>query len=174
MGRTHDDHKDDSLIEIITVPSWISEIAIEKTQEAELLILPRGVRDGRAEYRSTDLAVVKTLRAAGVKVDWAYPASERTFASEYSAHEAIAVSLFIVQSLGQEGVVLVARWLVAQVRHSVATHGRGRDRHPILVEVARLKINGASREIEGLGVTCTDERAVETVMSLLRGDPVQK
>jgi hypothetical protein len=77
----------------------------------------------------------------------------------------------VTQSLAQEGVVEVAKWLLARVRQALAGHTDRKTAAPVVVEVDRLKLEGNRREIEGLRVTGHDERVVETVMTLLLGDP---
>jgi hypothetical protein len=93
-------------VESVPLPDWASGVLAEAAGRADVLVLPRAVRDGRGEYRSTDLPVVKALRAAGVDADWAHQGPERTFVSEYGVKEdALVIALFVTQALGEESVV---------------------------------------------------------------------
>jgi hypothetical protein len=118
---------------------------------------------------------VKALRAVGVRADWAHAEPEdRTFASEYSADVAVFVTLFVAQSLAQESVVEVARWLLARVRQALAGGPDRKTATPLVVEVHRLALEGNRRVIEGLRVTGDDEGVVEVVKTLLEGGPAPK
>jgi hypothetical protein len=162
------------IVEQAPVPIWERDLLLARADRADLLVLPRTVRDGRGEYRAADLPAVKALRAADVSVDWAHPTSERTFASEFGAEVPVAIGLFIAQALGEESVVVVARWLLARVRQALAARPQRVEGSMFVVEVARLKVDGKRREIEGLRVTGSDERIVHAAASLLRGDPPPK
>jgi hypothetical protein len=162
------------IVEQVPVPIWERDLLLARADQADLLVLPRAVRDGRGEYRAADLPAVKALRGADVSVDWAHPASERTFASEFGAEVAFTIGLFVAQALGEESVVVVARWLLARVRQALAARPQRVEGPRFVVEVARLKVDGNRREIEGLRVIGRDERIVDAVASLLRGDPPAK
>jgi hypothetical protein len=166
-------------VEQVSLPTWAGSMLVEAGGRADLVVLPRAVRDGRGEYRAVDLPVVKALRAAGVNADWAHEAAERTFASEYGAREdVLVISLFVAQALGEESVVQVARWLLGRMRQLLAGRLSHEGSPSVVVEVARLVVHGGRREIEGLRVTGTGEQGVaavaDTVASLLRGDPPPK
>jgi hypothetical protein len=159
----------DVTVEHVPVAPWKRDLVLERAQRADLLFLPRAVRDGRGEYRAADLPAVKALRRAGVSVDWAHPESERTFASEFSIELAVTIGWFVAQALGEESVQLVAKWLLVRVRHALAV---GSPSGRVVIEVDRLKVDGKRRAIEGLRVTGSDEqKIVDAVVSLLRGDP---
>lgn len=159
-------------IEQVPPPMWARGVLAKATGQAELLILPRGVRDGRAEYRSIDLPVVKMLRAAGVDAAWAHRGSERTFEAEYGVKEdALAISLFVTQALGEASVVEVARWLLGRIRYMLGGRPPSKGGPPVVVEVARLTMQGDRTDFEWLRVTGKDERIVDAVRPLLRGDP---
>jgi hypothetical protein len=162
------------IVEQVPVPIWERDLLLDKAQQADLVILPRAVRNGRGEYSAADLPAVKALRAADVSVDWAHPASERTFASEFGAEVAIAIGLFVAQALGEQSVVTVARWLLVRVRQALAARPQRVEGPAFVVKVDRLKVDGNRREIEGLRVTGRDERIVDAVASLLRGEPPPK
>lgn len=162
------------IVEDAPMPTWERDLLLDRAEQADLLVRPRAIRDGRGEYRAVDLPAVKALRAADVKVDWAHPASERTFASEFGAEVPVAIGLFVAQALGEHSVVTVARWLLVRVRQALAVRPHGVRGAAFVVEVARLKVDGDRREIEGLRVTGRDERIVEAVASLLQWDPPPK
>lgn len=168
-----DDETDDGVrVEHVSVPAWERDLLLDRTEQSGLVVLPRAVRDRLGEYREDDLQAVKALRAAGVSVDYAHPASERTFASEYGATEvALAIGFFVAQALGQESVVEVARWLLVRVRQAFAAGLPGVMGPTFVIKVDRLKVDGNRREIVGLSITGRDERIVDAVASLLRGDP---
>jgi hypothetical protein len=108
---------DQVTVERMPLPTWANGLLATVASQADLLVLPRGVREGRGEYRSFDLPVVKMLRAAGVDAAWAHEGPERTFVAEYGAkEEALAISLFVTQALGEASVVEVARWLLGRIR----------------------------------------------------------
>ena len=117
---------------------------------------------------------VKELRGAGIRADWAHAEPvDRTFVSEYSADVPVFVTLFVAQSLAQEGVVEVAGgpgW-VRQVLTGRTDHKAAA---PIVVQVDRLELKGDRRVIEGLRVTGHDERVVEVVKTILQGGPAKK
>jgi hypothetical protein len=160
------------VVERVPVPEWASDLILRRSDQADLLILPQRVKDGRGEYGMDDLVGVKALRAVGVRADWAHAEPEdRTIASEYSADVAVSVVLFVAQSLGQEGVVEAARWLLARVRQALAGRPDGKTAAPVVVQVNRLELDGNRREIEGLRVTGHDEQVVEVVKALLQGGP---
>jgi hypothetical protein len=77
----------------------------------------------------------------------------------------------VAQSLGQEGVVEAARWLLARVRQALAGRPDRKTAAPVVVQVNRLKLDGNRREIEGLRVTGHNEQVVEVVKALLQGGP---
>src|SRR5262249_8805877 len=104
------------VVERVGVPEWASDLLLRRAERADVLVLPQRVRDGRGEYGIDDLMGVKELRAAGIRADWAHAEpDDRTFVSEYSADVPVFVTLFVAQSLAQEGVVEVARWLLGRV-----------------------------------------------------------
>jgi hypothetical protein len=162
-------------VERVSLPPWAGSVLVEAGSRADLVVLPQAVRDRRGEYRTVDLPVVKALRAAGVNADWAHEAAERTFTSEYGAREdALAISVFVAQALGEESVVQVARWLLGRVRQLLAGRPPQENGPSVTVEVARLVAHGDRRELEGLRVTGRGEQGVDAVpdivASLLRGD----
>jgi hypothetical protein len=161
----------DVVVEQMPVPIWERDLLLARAEQADLLVLPRAVRDERGEYRVADVPGVKALRAADVSADWAHPASERTFASEFGAEVAFAIGLFVAHALGEQSVAAVARWLLVRVRQALATRPPGVEAPPFVIEVARIKVDGDRREIEGLRVTGRDERIVEAVVALLRETP---
>jgi hypothetical protein len=162
-------------IDQVPPPTWASDVLAKATGQAELLILPRDVRDGRAEYRSIDLPVVKMLRTAGVDAAWAHQGSERTFEAEYGVKEdALAISLFVSRALGEASVVEVARWLLGRVRQMLNGRPASEGDPSVVVEVARLTMQGDRTDFEWLRVEGKDERIVEAVRPLLRGDPPPK
>jgi hypothetical protein len=163
------------VVESVPVPDWANDLLLRESDPADLLILPQRVRDGRGEYGLEDVAGVKTLRAGGIRADWAHAKpDDRTFASEYSADVAVFVAVFVAQALAQESVVEVAKWLLARVRHAIADRTDRKTAAPIVVQVDRLKLEGKRRVIEGLRVTGHDEQVVEVVMTLLQGGPAPK
>jgi hypothetical protein len=52
------------VVERVPVPEWASDLILRRSDQADLLILPQRVRDGRGEYGMDDLVGVKALRAA--------------------------------------------------------------------------------------------------------------
>jgi hypothetical protein len=162
------------VVERVQVPEWADDLLLRRVDEADLLILPELVKDGRGEYRDADLQGVRALHAAGVRVDWAHGESERTFISEYGAGEVGAVAMFVAQTLAQESIGEIARWLLARVRYALRGPAHGPKDAPFVIEVQRVKVEGARREIEGLRVTGHDERVVDVAMALVRGDPPPK
>ncbi len=162
------------IVEWVEVPGWASDLLLRRGDEAELLILPQRVRDGRGEYRDADLQGVRALHAAGVRVDWAHGESDRTFISEYGAGEVGTVGMFVAQALAQENIGEIYRWLLGRVRKALGGHRPGPDTAPFVIEVDRIKIEGTRREIEGLKVTGHDERVVDVAMALVRGEPPPK
>jgi hypothetical protein len=166
-----DDAVADVVVEQVPVPTWESDLLLARTEQVDLLVLPRTVRDERGEYRAADVPGVKALRAAGVSIDWAHAAPKRTFASEFGAEVAFSIGLFVAHALGEQSVAAVARWLLVRVRQALATRPHGEEAPPFVIEVARLKVDGDRREIEGLRVTGRDERIVEALVALLRETP---
>jgi hypothetical protein len=83
----------------------------------------------------------------------------------------VFVTLFVAQSLAQEGVVEVARWLLGRVRQVLTGRTDHKAANPIVVQVDRLELEGDRRVIEGLRVTGHDERVVEVVKTILQGGP---
>jgi hypothetical protein len=183
LMRPRTDHRPDRalnngqsavIVEWVQVPEWANDLLLRRGNEAELLILPQRVRDGRGEYRDADLQGVRALHAAGVRVDWAHGESDRTFISEYGAGEVGAVGMFVAQAFAQENIGEIYRWLLARVRQALGGHRPGPNTAPFVIEVDRIKIEGARREIEGLRVTGHDERVVDVAMALVRGEPPPK
>ena len=163
---------DDVVVERVEVSAWRRDLLLGGAYDAELLILPVEVRDGRGVYRDDDLPAVKTLRAAGVSVDWAHPASERTFRSDFGADLPAAIGLFVVQALGEHTVVEVTRYLLMRARQALDHLPRGAERPTFTVNVDRLVEKGDRREINGLRITGSDpEQVVEAVRSVLRRHP---
>jgi hypothetical protein len=159
------------VVERVPVPEWAEELLLRRQDQADLLILPARVRDGRGEYRDADLAGVRALHAAGVRVDWAHEEANRTFLSEWSAGEIGAVALFVTQALAQENIAEIYRWLLTRLRQALAGQPDGPKGAPFVVEVDRVKIDGTRREIEGLRVSGHDKRVVDAAIALVRGDP---
>jgi hypothetical protein len=163
------------VVEHVAVPEWASDLLLRRPERADVLVLPQQVRDGRGEYGIDDLMGVKELRAAGIRADWAHAEpDDRTFVSEYSADVPVFVTLFVAQSLAQEGVVEVARWLLGRVRQVLTGRTDHKAAAPIVVQVDRLELKGNRRLIEGLRVTGHDERVVEVVKTILQGGPAKK
>jgi hypothetical protein len=162
------------VVERVPVPEWANELLLQRQDQADLLILPTRVRDGRGEYRDADLPGVQALHAAGVRVDWAHGESDRTFVSEYGAGEVGAVAMFVTQALAQESIGEIGRWLLARVRQALGGHASGLKSAPFKIKVNRIKIDGTRREIEGFEVTGHDERVVDVAIALVRGDPPPK
>jgi hypothetical protein len=159
------------IIEEIPVPEWANELLLRRIDDAELLILPRRVKDGHGEYRDADLPGVRALYNSGIRVDWAHPDEDRTFISEYSAGEVATVGLFVAQTLAQENIEEIYQWLLARVRQALSGHRPGQAAPSFSIEVDRVKIEGDRREIEGLRVTGPDERVVDVAIALVRGEP---
>lgn len=186
LRRPHADHHPDRavsnghgntgvVVERVQVPEWANDLLLRRLDQADLLILPERVIDGRGEYGVDDLVGVKALRAAGIRADWAHAEPEdRTFVSEYSADVAIFVTLFVAQSLAQEGVVEAARWLLTRVRQALGDRTDRKSATPIVVQVDRLVLEQNRRVIEGMRVTGHDEQVVEVVKTLLQGGPAPK
>lgn len=163
------------VVEQVAVPEWASDLLLQEPGRADVLVLPQRVRDGRGEYGIDDLMGVKELRAAGIRADWAHAEPEdRTFVSEYSADVPVFVTLFVAQSLAQEGVVEVARWLLGRVRQVLVGRTHHKAAAPIVVQVDRVELKGNRRVIEGLRVTGHDERVVEVVKTILQEGPAKK
>jgi len=163
------------VVEQVAVPQWASDLLLHEPGQADVLVLPQRVRDGRGEYGIDDLMGVKELRAAGIRADWAHAEPEdRTFISEYSADVAVFVTLFVAQSLAQEGVVEVARWLLGRVRQVLTGRTDHKAATPLVIEVDRVELEENRRVIEGLRVTGYDERVVEVVKTVLQGGPAEK
>ena len=163
------------IVEQVAVPEWASDLLLRRPERADVLVLPQRVREGRGEYGIDDLMGVKELRAAGIRADWAHAEpDDRTFVSEYSADVPVFVTLFVAQSLAQEGVVEVARWLLGRVRQVLTGRTDHKAAAPIVVRVDRLELKGNRRVIEGLRVTGHDERVVEVVKTILQGGPAQE
>jgi hypothetical protein len=163
------------VVERVPVPAWANDLLLRRPDQADVLVLPQRVRDGRGEYAVDDLVGVKALRAVGIRADWAHAEPEdRTFVSEYSADVAVFITLFVAQSLAQDGVVEIARWLLARIRQALGGHTDRKTATPIVVEVDRLKLERNRRVIEGLRVTGHDEQVVEVVKTLLQGGPAPK
>jgi hypothetical protein len=163
------------VVEQVAVPEWASDLLLRRPGRADVLVLPQRVRDGRGEYGIDDLMGVKELRAAGIRADWAHAEPEdRTFVSEYSADVPVFVTLFVAQSLAQEGVVEVARWLLGRVRQVLTGRTDHKAAAPIVVQVDRLELKGNRRVIEGLRVTGHDERVVEVLKTILQGGPAEE
>jgi hypothetical protein len=164
-----------AIVEQVAVPEWASDLLLRRPERADVLVLPQRVRDGRGEYGIDDLMGVKELRAAGIRADWAHTEPEdRTFVSEYSADVPVFITLFVAQSLAQEGVVEVARWLLGRVRQVLTGRTDHKAAAPLVVQVDRLELKGNRRVIEGLRVTGHDERVVEVVKTILQGGPANK
>jgi hypothetical protein len=163
------------VVEQVAVPEWASDLLLHEPGRADVLVLPQRVRDGRGEYGIDDLMGVKELRAAGVRADWAHAEpDDRTFVSEYSADVPVFVTLFVAQSLAQEGVVEVARWLLGRVRQVLTGRTDHKAATPIVIEVDRLELEEKRRVIEGLRVTGHDEQVVEVVKTILQAGPAGK
>jgi hypothetical protein len=163
---------DDVIVERVEVPAWQRDLLLDGAHDAELLILPVEVRDGRGVYRDADLPAVKTLRAAGVNVDWAHPSSERTFKTEYGADLPAAIGLFIAQALGEHSVVEIARHLQMRAREVLGYRSPGSESPTFTFNLDRLVRDGDRLEVEGLRITGSDSRRLgEAVRSVLRGDP---
>jgi hypothetical protein len=159
------------VVERVPVPEWADELLLRRRDQADLLILPARVRDGRGEYRDADLPGVRALHDAGVRIDWAHGEADRTFVSEYGAGEVGAVAMFVAQALAQESIGEIGRWLLTRVRQALGGHANASKSASFKVKVDRIKIDGTRREIEGFEVTGHDERLVDVVKALLRGDP---
>ena len=170
----HNGQSDAVTVERIQVPEWANDLLLQREDEADLLILPQRVRDGHGEYPDAEIQGVRTLHAAGVRVDWAHKESERTFISEYGAGEVAAVGMFVVQALAQENIGEIYRWLLTRVRQALGGQRPGPNTAPFVIEVDRIKIEDSRREIEGLRVTGHDERVVDVAIALIQGEPPPK
>jgi hypothetical protein len=169
---SYDEASSGATVESVPLPEWASGVLAEAAGWADVLVLPRAVRDGRGEYRPTDLPVVKALRAAGVDADWAHQGPQRTFVAEYGVKEdALVIGLFVTQALGEESVVEVTRWLLGRIRQMLAGRTPTKDGSPVVVELVRLTVQGDRMDFERLRVTGKDEGIVNAVVPLLRGDP---
>lgn len=158
------------LVERVEMPTSLRHLLLERADHAEVLILPRALRDSGGEYEAIDIPAVKALRAAGASVDWAHPQHERTFRSEYGADLPAAIGLFIAQSLGEHTVIEVTRYLLMRMRQLLDNRPRGAAAPTFTVDVDRLVRHGDRWEIEGLRITGTDDRVIDSVASLLRGE----
>lgn len=164
-----DNSEDEVLVERVEVPTSLRHLLLERADHAEVLILPLAMRDGGGEYEAADISAVKALRATGVSVDWAHCESERTFRGEYGADLPAAIGLFIAQSLGEHSVIEVTRYLLMRMRQLVGYRPRGVAAPTFTVNVDRLVRDGDRWEIQGLRITGTDDRVIDSVASLLRG-----
>ncbi|XVQ86505.1 hypothetical protein ACQP2K_03495 [Microbispora siamensis] len=155
-------------IERLPVPSYFHDLPLGSPNPADLFILPQRVRDGRAEYRAEDISTLKALRQAGVNTQWAHSSSERTYASEYSSEVALAVAMFIGQTLAEESVVSVVRILLTRIKNAWASGGSDSQGPTMTVSVGRFIEDG--RTIENLKISGPGEQVVDAVRELLRGD----
>jgi hypothetical protein len=160
------------IVEEVQIPQWANDLLMRRMDEAELLILPRRIKEGRGEYRDADLPGVRDLYDSGVRVDWAHAESDRTFIGEYSAHEITTIGLFAAQTIAQENIGAIYWWLLGRVRQALGGYLPGQKTPPFVIEVDRVKIDGDRREIEGLRVTGHDERVVDVAIALVRGEPL--
>jgi hypothetical protein len=87
---------------------------------------------------------------------------------------AVFVTLFVTHALADEGVVVVARWLLGRVRQVLTGRPSHKTATPLVIEVDRMELKGSRRVIEGLRVTGHDEQVVEVVKTLLQGGPANK
>jgi hypothetical protein len=166
------DGRNAPIVEKVQVPEWADDLLLRRDDEAEILILPQRIKDGRGEYRDADLPGVRNLYGSGIRVDWAHAESDRTFISEYSAHEFATVGLFVAQTIAQENIGAIYWWLLSRVRQALSGYLPGQKTPPFVVEVDRVVIEGDRREIEGLRVTGHDERVVDVAIALVRGESV--
>jgi hypothetical protein len=141
-GQTPENHGQNGdvvAIEPVPVAEWASDLILRRPQQADVLVLPQRVRDGRGEYSQDDLMAVKELRAAGVRADWAHAAPEdRTVFSESSADVAVFVTLFVSHALADEAVVEVAKWLLRVVRQALTGRADHKPAKSVVIQVDRL------------------------------------
>jgi hypothetical protein len=164
---------DNVIIERVEVPAWQRDLLLDGAHDAELLILPVEVRDGRGVYRDADLPAVKKLRAAGVNADWAPtprpngPSGPSTapISRPRSACSSCRPSANTAWSR-LPGTCRCARGRFLGIDRQVPRPRRS----PFNLD--HFVRDGDRLEIEGLRITGSDsEQLGEVVLSVLRGDP---
>ncbi|WP_157577375.1 hypothetical protein [Phycicoccus jejuensis] len=145
-------------------PELESLLLSQELDDDEVVVLPQRVQAGRGEYAVEAVQTVKVLRAQGLQARLLHSSGNRTSVAEFSTDEVVALTLFVAQSLGQEGISRLVDYLVATVR------GAGRRAAPatIEIEIDRLVIEGDRRTIEGVVVKGRGEEAIDGVVSVLK------
>lgn len=162
---------DDVIVERVEVPAWRRDLLLGAAHDAELLIMPMEVRDGRGVYRDADLPAVKALRAAGVNADWPHPAPARTYRSEFAAEPVTVIAMFIAQALGEHSVAEIARYVQMRALEALGRRQPGAVSPTVTFNLDRLVKNGDRLEVEGLRITGSDSKQIaKAVRSVLKGD----
>jgi len=128
---------------------------LENASEGTLLLLPDKFSEaGKAQYRDFNAGLIKTLKANGVSLEYAYSRDERTFLSEYSAGEIIdSIVLGVVGNYTADVIKMMASVVWQRVR--VATHREGKELEQVKVslKIAEYSIEADRKVVRGLEYT---------------------
>jgi hypothetical protein len=151
-------------------PELIDPAILAEADSGTLLLLPDKIGDeGQALYRDDNAGLVKTVRAQGAKLDFAWPRDQRVYLSEFGAGEVIAnVMLGVIGNFTTDTI----KYMVYAIRIRVAAAlGRGVSDdldadNAITVKIARFESSSERRLIEGLECTGPANEVVKLIESL--------
>jgi hypothetical protein len=159
-------------VEPIAIPADLAVTLLSRRDRADVLLVPRRMDGDTGLYGDADLLTYKLLRATGVSIDWAHDESHRRFISEYSAEVVFAIALFVGQSLSEEAILTITRYLAGRIRQMLSHGTQGRGEAQLRVEIAHASVDGDRRELDGVRVSGQDGEQVVAVVREVLGNPI--
>ncbi|QQQ74795.1 hypothetical protein IOD16_27160 [Saccharothrix sp. 6-C] len=149
----------------------VDPVTLAGVDPGTLLLLPDKIgKEGRALYRDDNAGLVKTIRAEGASLEFAWPRDRRAYVSEFGAGEVIAaVTLGVVGNFTTD----VIRYMYRIVQFRVAAAlGRpvldGQEIDEVVTfKVARFESSPQRRVIEGLECSGPVSGVIDLIKSLV-------
>lgn len=162
-----------------TVMSWspgpglIDPAVLAEAAPGTLLLLPDKVGDqNQALYRDDNAGLVKTVRAEGAKIEFAWPDEKRVYLSEFGAGEIIAnIALGVIGNFTTDTIKYCT--YAVRVRVAAALGRSISEQLPndssIRVNIARFESSSERRLIEGLECVGPATEVIKVIESLVNG-----
>lgn len=152
---------EDDSIEAYSVVAWsptrelVEGAVLENASEGALLLLPDKFSGaGKAQYRDFNAGLVKTVRANGASLEYAYSRDEREFLSEYSAGEVIdSIVLGVIGNYTADVIKMMATVVWQRVRAASHKEGKELEQAKVCLKIAEYSIEPGRKVLRGLKYT---------------------
>jgi hypothetical protein len=171
MSPSHDNQAE--VVPWQPTSNLIDPSTLAEAEPGTILLLPDKIDDsGRALYRDGSAGVVKTTRAYGADVQFAWPTEHRAYLSEFGAGEIVAnIALAVIGNFTHDTAKHVVQLLRLRL---AAALGRSlgdvaNDSSPVTVKFSRFEQAADRRLIEGFECSGPADSVTQIIESLANG-----